>query len=154
MLDILTCSKTISTWGRTQLNWGRTQLPSCSTDCINFLKPAYSKKQPRLLWKQPGNSLYRVFSKYTAHGWRPANKDRPGLYLSLGFTLHNEHKVYRVRLPFQKLEIIFARTYKWALVLRWELMDSLWKPPDGIQIRNNGFVLNVVLLCLQYGQRP
>ena len=67
MLDILTCSKTISTWGRTQLNWGRTQLPSCSTDCINFLKPAYSKKQPRFLWKQPGNSLYRVFSKYTAH---------------------------------------------------------------------------------------
>ena len=68
MLDILTCSKTISTWGRTQLNWGRTQLPSCSTDCINFLKPAYSKKQPRFLWKQPGNSLYRVFSKYAAHG--------------------------------------------------------------------------------------
>ena len=46
MLDILTCSKTISTWGRTQLNWGRTQLPSCSTECINFLKPAYSKNNP------------------------------------------------------------------------------------------------------------
>ena len=67
MLDILTCSKTISTWGRTRLFWGRNQLPSPSTDCINFLKPAYSKKQPRFLWKQPGNSLYRVFSKYTAH---------------------------------------------------------------------------------------
>ena len=68
MLNILTCSKTISTWGRTRLFWGRNQLPSPSTDCINFLKPAYSKKQPRFLWKQPGNSLYRVFSKYTAHG--------------------------------------------------------------------------------------
>ena len=68
MPDILTNSKTISTWGKRQLSWGKRPLPSPSSDCINFLKPAYSKKQPGFLWKQPGNGLYRVFSKCIAHG--------------------------------------------------------------------------------------